>query len=267
MFKNKLRNFFLNDLCILILIIINAIIIFIEEFDISATALDYVETVFTILFIVELYIKISEYGFKKYISDGWNKLDFILVLISIPSLAILFNGEGVMETNILLSLRVLRVFKSFRLIKFMPEVDSFIASIKRALRASYIILGGFFILLFIVSLISCSIYKNVAPEYFGNPAISIYSIFQIFSVEGWYEIPDLIAERVGTTAAFFTRLYFSFLLLSGGIMGLSLVNSIFVDAMVSDNTDDLETEVEKLNNKIDDLNKKIDSLLTSQKRK
>jgi voltage-gated sodium channel len=45
---------------------------------------------------------------------------------------------------------------------------------------------------------------------------------------------------------------------SGGILGLSIVNSIFVDAMVSDNNDELE-------NKIDLLNKKIDKLLTKHK--
>ena len=37
------------------------------------------------------------------------------------------------------------------------------------------------------------------------------------------------------------------------IIGLSLVNSIFVDAMVSDNNDELERQVKELNEKIDKL--------------
>ena len=46
----------------------------------------------------------------------------------------------------------------------------------------------------------------------------------------------------------------------GGILGLSLVNSVFVDAMVSDNNDELTKEVERLHEKIDALNSKIDEL-------
>jgi voltage-gated sodium channel len=52
-------------------------------------------------------------------------------------------------------------------------------------------------------------------------------------------------------------MYFIFVVISGGIFGLSLVNSIFVDAMVSDNNDELE-------NKIDLLDQKIDKLLTKK---
>lgn len=46
----------------------------------------------------------------------------------------------------------------------------------------------------------------------------------------------------------------------GGIIGLSLVNSVFVDAMVSDNNDELNKEVERLHKKIDVLTEKIDEL-------
>lgn len=261
----KLRNLFLNEFFILGLIVINAIVIFIDEFDVNLRALDYIEAFITTLFIAEIAVKTSHYGLRNYFADNWNRFDFIVVFISLPSLAIVFYGDFFVEANVFLTLRVLRVFKSFRLIRFMPEVDSFVKSIKRALRASYIILLGFVILIFITALISCSLYKDIAPEYFRNPIVSIYSIFQLFSVEGWYEIPDLIAERSSDTTAFFAKAYFSVLLMGGGILGLSLVNSIFVDAMVSDNTDDLEDDVKQLTEKIESLEEKIDTLLNSKK--
>lgn len=260
----RLKYLFLNDFFILGLISLNALIIFIDEFDVAIKTLDYVEALITVLFIVEIFVKTSHLGIRKYFASNWNRFDFLLIIISVPSLATLFYDDTLLETNIFLTLRVLRVFKSFRLIRFMPEVDSFMKSIKRALRASYIIILGFLILIFITSLISCSLYKDIAPEYFRNPVVSIYSIFQLFSVEGWYEIPDLIAERSSETTAFFAKLYFSVLLMGGGILGLSLVNSIFVDAMVSDNTDDLEEDVKQLTEKIDSLEQKIDQLLKSK---
>jgi len=258
------KNLFLNEFFILGLIVVNALVIFIDEFDVHLKPLSYVEAFITILFIVEIFVKTSHYGIRNYFADNWNRFDFTVVFISIPSLAIIFYGDFFVQANVFLTLRVLRVFKSFRLIRFMPEVDSFVESIKRALRASYIILLGFVILIFITALISCSLYKEIAPEYFRNPLVSIYSIFQLFSVEGWYEIPDLIAERSGETTAFFAKAYFSILLMGGGILGLSLVNSIFVDAMVSDNTDDLEDDVKQLTEKIESLEQKIDTLLKTK---
>lgn len=257
---NRLKRLFLNDYFILYLIVANAIIIFIQEFELNGNTLDFFEPVFTLLFIVEMVVKINNKGFAKYISDGWNKLDFILIIISLPSLAVIFYNDSPLQLNIFLTLRVFRVFKFFRLIRFIPNSASLISSVQRALKASYIVVIGFFLLVFIVSLVSCSLYKQIAPEYFGNPLESFYSIFRLFSIEGWYEIPDLIASRSSPMIGFFSKLYFILLLLCGGIIGLSLVNSIFVDAMVSDNNDELQKDVFKLSAKIDTLTKKIDEL-------
>lgn len=49
-------------------------------------------------------------------------------------------------------------------------------------------------------------------------------------------------------------------LVFGGIIGMYFINSIFVDAMVSDNNDEVEA-------KLDELNKKIDKLTEELKKK
>jgi voltage-gated sodium channel len=74
-------------------------------------------------------------------------------------------------------------------------------------------------------------------------------------VEGWYEIPDTVAEyyNASSIAAGFIRLYFCALLILGGIIGMSFINSIFVDAMVSDNNNELESQMKELNAKMDEL--------------
>lgn len=263
---NNIKKLLLNDIFVLGLIIANTILIFIEEFEFDLSFLNYIEAIFTVAFTLEMYIKIKEYGFKNFMTSGWNRFDFIVVILALPSLGTLFYTDAFFNLNILLSLRALRAFKAFRLFKFLPEADTFVVSIRRAIQTSYIVLIGFFILIVVVSLVSTSLYKSIAPEYFATPLHSFYSIFQLFTIEGWYEIPNLIAERSSTTAAFFTKLYFSFLLLIGGILGFSLVNSIFVDAMVSDNNDDLEAEVQRLNQKLESMNKKIDRLLENKKK-
>lgn len=263
----RLKKIFLNDYYILCLVIANAILIFIQEFQLNGSFLDYFESLFTILFVIEMITKIRDIGFSKYISDYWNRLDFVLVILSMPSLGIVFFNDITLHLNIFLTLRVFRVFKFFRLIRFFPNVNPLFTSIKRALKASYIVIAGFFLLTFIVSLVTCSLYREIAPEYFNDPIRSFYSIFRLFSVEGWYEIPNLIASRSGLLIAFLSKLFFIVLLLCGGILGMSLVNSIFVDAMVSDNNDDLKNEVSELTKKIDLLTSKIKELNDNNKLK
>ena len=69
-------------------------------------------------------------------------------------------------------------------------------------------------------------------------------------------MPEAIAMNSGSTMAVFARIYFSFLLFMGGIIGMSLVNSIFVDAMAADNNDEVLEKLSQLEKKLDDLNRK-----------
>lgn len=105
----------------------------------------------------------------------------------------------------------------------------------------------------VFGLINCSLFKEADPEHFQTPLHSIYSVFQICTVEGWFEIPNAVSEYYGysSIAAEFIRAYFCFILILGGIIGMSFINFIFVDAMVSDNNNELEEEVKAINQKLD----------------
>ena len=232
---------FLNNRFILLLIFINALLIFLDGFNYGSAyihkAISLSDHIITALFLVEMVVKIKSWSWKTYISSNWDRMDFILILLSVPSLIVYaFQIDG-LHLEFLLVLRVLRVFKSFRFIKFVPGINELLTGIQRALKTSFIVLAGFFIYLFIVSVLSCYLFREVSPDAFADPLSSFYSTFKVFTMEGWYEIPEKIAEQLSFQMGFFTKLYFIFILLSGGIFGLSLVNSIFVDAMVSDNND------------------------------
>jgi len=257
-----IKKLFLNDKIILILILLNAVLIFISGFELSGsyrTLLKIFDNTITGLFIVEIIVKFREYGLKKYFSSNWNKFDFLLIALSIPAfISFILNFETA-SISFLLVFRVMRVFKSFRFLKFIPGIEDLIKGIQRALKASVIVLIGFAIYIFIIGIFSFYLFKSSSPEYFSNPLTSLYSIFKIFTVEGWFEIPEKITQGYSKTASFFTYFYFIFILLTGGIFGLSLVNSIFVDAMVSDNNDKLEKKIDKLDSKITEMLTKINN--------
>ena len=217
-----------------------------------------IDSIITFLFVLEMAFKMNEWSWRNYIKSAWNKSDFILVLLSIPSLLYWFTDINAENLSWLLVFRIARVFKFFRFLKFIPEIDKLVLGIQRALKDSVLVLIGFVIYNFIVSVFSCYLFKGIAPEFFGDPLTSFYSTFKIFTVEGWYEIPDLISSRASDTVAFFSVTYFMIILITGGILGLSLVNSIFVDAMVSDNNDPLIEKVDYLTRKVEELSDKLD---------
>ncbi|MDC0231555.1 ion transporter [Aureispira] len=166
--------------------------------------------------------------------------------------------------SFLLVFRVFRVFKFFRFIHFFPQVEHIFNSIQNAIRASFMVFLGFFLFIFIMAILSCYFYQGIDPEHFGDPIVSYYSMFKVFTVEGWNNIPDemVAGGALGTIGAFFTKLYFIIILVGGGIIGLSIVNSIFVDAMVSDNNDELEQQVAHIEEEIVSIQEKMDVILT-----
>ena len=244
------RRFFTNDIVMLVLVLINTGIIFVSGFTSGQEEiLLFIDSMFTMLFVIEAVIKIQVSGFSGYWSNGWNKFDFVIVLLALPS-CLNMIGYTMPATSVLLSLRTMRAFKSFRLLQFVPNIENLLNGIKMAFKASLLVAIGMVVLLLVFSIVTTSLFGGIAPEYFGNPALSVYSIFRLFTIEGWYEMPEAIAANSGTGMAVFARVYFSVLLFMGGIIGMSLINSIFVDAMVADNNDDVLKKLEELEVKL-----------------
>ena len=115
---------------------------------------------------------------------------------------------------------------------------------------------AFVLLIVIFAIINCSLFGEAAPQYFATPLDSIYSVFRLFTVEGWYDIPDAITATLSPVWSHVVRIYFCLLLIGGGIIGMSLINSIFVDAMVADNNDDVKEQLRRIEEKLDRLEKK-----------
>ncbi len=252
---NMVTRIFLNDRFILALILINSFTIFCEGFPEFGENLlfwiNFIDSFVTILFLIEAILKIKHLGWKDYIRSNWNKLDFILVVLSLPSIFLLIIQSEHHGLSFLLIFRISRVFKFFRFFKFIPGIEELVKGVQRAMKASVFVLFGFFVLNFIIAILSSYLFKDMSPEYFGNPLKSMYSVFKVFTIEGWYEIPDELAASVDNLSSFMIKVYFVTILIVGGIIGLSLVNSIFVDSMVMDNTDELERKVDVLNEKVD----------------
>lgn len=204
-----------------------------------------VDLICVVFFVVEMLIKIGVLGWRRYWDRGWNRFDFLVVLASVPVIvAPLLNME---ELGVLMALRLGRLFRLFRLMHFIPNRAHLWVGVKRALKASVGVFLALLIFNLVFSLGATQLFGRIAPEHFGNPALSTYSLFRVFTIEGWYEIPDVIAERAPHPfIGVFARLYFMGAVLVGGVFGVALANAVFVDEMTLDNNDELERKVDAL---------------------
>ena len=257
--KQLLRKIFLNDKFILSVILLNSVLIYAQVAGYENTTILVLDTICTFVFLFEMIAKHKEFGFRGYWKDGWNKLDGTLVILSMPSVLALFIPNDYFDLSLLMIFRLLRVLRFFRVLHFFPNFSKVVHGFKVAMRESYAILLSFAVIIVIFGLINCSLFKEADPEHFQTPLRSIYAVFQICTVEGWYEIPNTIAAFYGTSTvvAELVRVYFCALLILGGIIGMSFINSIFVDAMVADNNDEVMAKLDEMQKTLDELKEKM----------
>jgi hypothetical protein len=109
--------------------------------------LDNVGLTFTIIFIIEAVLKISAMSFywhrNAYLRDGWNILDFVVVLVGIVELL------PFMPQANLKALRTLRVLRPLRSINAFPSMKKLVSSLLEALPQ----LGSAVFFMFIIFLI------------------------------------------------------------------------------------------------------------------
>ena len=241
----------------------------------------FVDSLFTFLFMLELGCKVYEEGLaylfkkgndskknlflRKYRIDWWNLSDALVIVCSMTSFFMMldeYRGIGGMCAIILF--RLIRVLKLLRILKlFQKDLAHLVAGVKDATLKSIPIISIFVISLFILGFILYfgQVKLGVGGEYFKDPISAIVSLFRLFTYDGWHDIPTKIASECNSIYPGIwwvdgaVRIGFCVLVFFGGIVGVALLNSVFVDGMLGRDKID-----EKRLQKLDDLSTKLDEL-------
>ncbi len=263
--QNKVLPLIVREPIVLFIISCNGIALFLDAFpeihERAGHIIQWLDIGFLGYFVAEIFIKIRHWGsFRKYFSDPWNAFDFIIVALSTPAAFSLLFPLGAENAILITILRLARILRLVRPLRLVPDGAKILRGVVRALRAS---VGIFLILLFlnlILSLTATLLFGGIpeAKEFFGNPFYSMYSLMKIFTVEGWHEIPDILAER-GASEEYILglRIHVVVTVFVCGILGLSIANAVFVDTLVADNSDDLERKVTELHEEVRQLRLEI----------
>ena len=125
------------------------------------------------IFVVEILVKLFAYRLR-FFASGWNLFDFFIVAIS------LVPGSG--PLSILRSLRILRVLRLLSSIKRLRLIiESLLAAIP-SIGWIMLLLGMVF---YIFAVMGTQIFGQAFPAWFGSVGASLYTLFQVMTLESW----------------------------------------------------------------------------------
>lgn len=166
------------------------------------------------IFVAELTLKLVAYG-PRFFRSAWNVFDFLIVGIA------LLPSSGAFSI-----LRALRVLRLLRLLSMVPRMRHVIESLELAMPG----LGSIALLLllffYIFAVMATRLFGSEFPQWFGDLGASLFSLFQIMTLEGWVDIARTIMERYPQAWLFFLV----FILLATFTV-LNLFIAIIVNAM------------------------------------
>lgn len=193
------------------------------------------------MFIIELILRFFAYRLD-FFRNPWSIFDLCVIGIALVPSQDAFSA-----------LRAARALRTLRLISAFPKLRKVIEGLVMAIPGICAIAGVMAIIICVFSLIASKLlYGSSYPEWFGNLHLSVFSLFQIMTLEGW---PDIV--RTVMQAKPFAWIFFVTYILIATFSVLNLFIAVVVDAMQRNHTEDTEDNQEK----IDLINRKLDLII------
>ena len=171
-----------------------------------------------VIFTIEIIIKLFVYG-KAFFRDGWNNFDFILVAISwVPTGGVFSSFRAF---RVLRALRALRLITRIQKLKLI--VQAIIESVPNVAWASVLLM----LIFYIFSIMGTSMYADTNPEYVGSIGKSMYTLFQIMTLDDW---STEIVRPLNAVHPFAWFYFISFILVSAFIV-LNVIVGVIVNAI------------------------------------
>lgn len=220
---------------ITVVIIINAITLGLETSETMMLQmgglLTFIDQLALKIFILEILLKL--YAFRlKFFTQGWNVFDFLIVGIT------LLPSSGALSV-----LRALRILRVLRLFSIVPKLRSIVNALLEAIPGMFSIVGILLLVFYISSVLSTKLFGAAFPVWFGSIPDSMYSLFQIMTLESWsMGIVRPVLEQFPAAWLFFIP----FIIITSFTV-LNLFIAILVSATQSQHDAERDKELELIN--------------------
>ncbi len=204
---------------IMALIIVNAIILGLET--VPGVMADWgplligIDRVILGVFVIEVALRVVGHGLR-FFRDPWSLFDFVVVGIA------LVPASGPFAV-----LRALRVLRVLRLLTLVPSMRRVVGALLSSIPGLSSIAAVLMILFYVFAVIATNLYGATHPQWFGTIGESLYTLFQVMTLESWsMGIVRPVMQEHPSAWAFFVV----FILIATFTM-LNLFIAIIVNAM------------------------------------
>jgi len=184
------------------------------------------------IFVVEIALKLFAYG-RKFFHNAWNIFDLVIV------------GLGLLPAQGQLSaLRGLRVIRTMRLLSVIPQMRAVVQALLDALPGMGAVIIMLSIVYYVFGVMATLMYGESFEEWFGTLGRSLYTLFQVMTLESWsMGIVRPVMDVYPSAWAFFVP----FIVITAFSV-LNLFIGLLVNTMQSAVEDESEAEFERLRN-------------------
>lgn len=222
----------LTERFILGLILLNALVLGLEtDADIVARwggVLHAVDVFALSVFVVELAAKMVVQR-SRFVRDPWNLFDFAVVAIA------LLPTSGPLAV-----LRALRVLRVLRLVTVVPSLRRVVGALLGALPGMGSIVLLLALIFYVGAVMATKLYGADFPDWFGSVPASLYTLFQVMTLESW----SMGIVRPVMEVHPYSWLFFVPFILATSFTALNLFIGVVVSAMQSEVDADRQQAVE-----------------------
>jgi len=125
------------------------------------------------IFVLELSLKLYAFGFR-FFASAWNLFDLVVVGVALLP-----------QTDSLSALRGLRVIRAMRLLSVVPQMRAVVQALLDALPGMGAVIVMLSIVYYVFAVMATIMYGDSFDVWFGTIGRSLYSLFQIMTLESW----------------------------------------------------------------------------------
>jgi len=182
-----------------------------------------IDRIVVAVFVVELIARFFVFR-GRFFHDPWRVFDLLIVGIAV-----------IPATGAFSVMRAFRVLRVLRLVSLVPSMRRVVSALLTSLPGMASIIGLLTLVLFISAVLATKLFQDISPEYFGSLGTSLFTQFQVMTVEAW---PDV--ARAVMSQSPYAWIFFVVYLLIATFMILNLFIAVVVNAMQSQVADELK---------------------------
>jgi len=178
------------------------------------------------VFVVEIALRLYAHRLA-FFKDAWSVFDFIVVGIA------LLPASGPFSV-----LRALRVLRVLRVLTFVPSMRKIVGALVKSLNGMLSIAMVLSLVYYVAAVMATKLFGEAFPDWFGSLGASLYTLFQIMTLESW---SMGIARPVMAEFPYAWAFFVPFILIATFTM-LNLFIAVIVNAVQSMHDEDHQQE-------------------------